>query len=328
MALEKTLALSSATSLFSSISENPLINTKIPTLSLNALSSSPKRPHFQRSLKCSADHRDNQYSQAVTHAKPAEIQWNKELCNSVHLIGIVGTPVEIKHLPSGKVVAWTRLAVKKSANDTSWINLTFWDDLAQVASQHVEKGHQIYVSGRLISDSVEIDEGKLQTYYKVVVQQMNFIERNSSRGLYDSDFNNTAAGSKFGNNTANDAGSKEERWQAFFSNPSEWWDNRKDKVVVLVNESENACTSCHCTLRKFSSAHSDSMTILCLQRNPKYPDFKHKDTGEALWIEGRYNPPWVKSQIAVLDERTGSLQDQDSRLHESSMSGDDFISLS
>ncbi|KAJ6306572.1 hypothetical protein OIU78_021814 [Salix suchowensis] len=74
--------------------------------------------------------------------------------------GIVGTPVEIKHLPSGKVVAWTRLAVKKSANDTSWINLTFWDDLAQVASQHVEKGHQIYVSGRLISDSVEIDEGK------------------------------------------------------------------------------------------------------------------------------------------------------------------------
>ncbi|KAJ6399373.1 hypothetical protein OIU77_020007 [Salix suchowensis] len=239
MALEQTLALSSATSLFSSISENPLTNTKIPTLSLNALSSSPKRPHFQRNLKCSADHRDNQYSQAVTHAKPAEIQWNKEL------------------------FAWTRLAVKKSANDTSWINLTFWDDLAQVASQH----------------------GKLQTYYKVVVQQMNFIERNSSRGLYDSDFNNTAAGSKFGNNTANDPGSMEERWQAFFSNPSEWWDNRKDK------------------------------------RNPKYPDFKHKDTGEALWIEGRYNPPWVKSQIAVLDERMGSLHDQDSRLHESSMSG-------
>lgn len=78
----------------------------------------------------------------------------------------------------------------------------------------------------------------------------------------------------------------------FFANPLEWWDNRKDK------------------------------------RNPKYPDFKHKDTGEALWVEGRYNPPWVKSQLAILDERMGSLQDQDSRLHESSMSGDDFISLS
>jgi hypothetical protein len=49
------------------------------------------------------------------------------------------------------------------------------------------------------------------------------------------------AGSKFGNNTANDMGSMEERWQAFFANPLEWWDNRKDKVIVLANESENAC---------------------------------------------------------------------------------------
>ncbi|KAJ6998510.1 protein OSB2 [Populus alba x Populus x berolinensis] len=194
MALVRTLALSPATNLFFSISKPPLTNTKTPALSLNPLSSSSKRFHFQRSLKCCADFRDNQYSQAVTHAKPAEIQWNKELCNSVHLIGIVGAPVEIKHLPSGKVVAWTRLAVKKSANDTSWVNLTFWDDLAQVSSQHVEKGHQIYVSGRLITDSVENDEGKLQTYYKVVVQQLNFIERSSSRGLHDSDFNSTAAG--------------------------------------------------------------------------------------------------------------------------------------
>ena len=48
------------------------------------------------------------------------------------------------------------------------INLTFWDELAHVASQHVEKGQQIHVSGRLVSDTVENDEGKQQTYYKVI----------------------------------------------------------------------------------------------------------------------------------------------------------------
>ncbi|KAG6783853.1 hypothetical protein POTOM_009531 [Populus tomentosa] len=292
MALEQTLALSSTANLFFSVPKNPLTNIKIPILPLSPLSSSSKKSLPKRSSKCSIDYRDNQYSQTVTHAKPAEIQWNKELCNSVHLIGIVGIPVEIKHLPSGKVVAWTRLAVKKSATDTSWINLTFWDELAQVVSQHVEKGQQIYVSGRLISDSVENDDGKLQTYYKVVVQQLNFIERSSPTGLYDRGFNNMEAGRKFGNNTANDMGSTEERWQAFFASPLEWWDNRKDK------------------------------------RNPKYPDFKHKDTGEALWVEGRYNPSWVKSQLAILDERMGSLRDQDSKLRLSSMSGDDFLSLS
>ncbi|KAK8981114.1 hypothetical protein V6N11_059799 [Hibiscus sabdariffa] len=131
-----------------------------------------------RTLKCSADYRDQSYNLQVPYPKPSEIPWSKDLCNTVHLIGNVGAPVEIKHLISGKVLAWTRLAVRKSPTDTTWINLTFWDELANTAHQHVEKGQQLYVCGRLVSDTVESDDGKQQTYYKIVVQQMNFIERN------------------------------------------------------------------------------------------------------------------------------------------------------
>ena len=48
------------------------------------------------------------------------------------------------------------------------ISLTFWDELAHVAFQHVEKGQQVYVSGRLVSDTVEGDDEKdRQVYYKV-----------------------------------------------------------------------------------------------------------------------------------------------------------------
>lgn len=202
----------------------------------------------------------------VQYERPAEIEWKKELCNSVQLIGIVATPVQLKELASGKVVAWSRLAVKKSASDTSWINLTFWDELAHIASQHIEKGNQIYVSGRLVSDTVESEDGKQQTYYKVVVQQLNFIERSISPvSLYDGEPRTETTARK--HQAVNTTGSIEELWQAFFANPVDWWDNRKDK------------------------------------RNPKYPDFKHKDTGEALWVEGRYNPSWVKSQLEILDSK-------------------------
>ncbi|GMH20865.1 hypothetical protein Nepgr_022707 [Nepenthes gracilis] len=215
-------------------------------------------------LKCSFG-----YAPTVAYPRPSEIQWKKELCNSVQLIGIVATPVQINQLSSGKVVAWSRIAVRKSASDTSWINLTFWDELAHIAYQHVEKGQQIYISGRLISDSVENDDGKQQTFYKVVVQQLNFIGKNFSSpvALYDGSSNSVASGRKFDNSAANNKGSIEELWQAFFANPVDWWDNRKNK------------------------------------KNPKYPDFKHKDTGEALWVEGRNNPPWVKSQLEILDSR-------------------------
>lgn len=68
------------------------------------------------------------------------------------------------------------------------------------------------------------------------------------------------------------------------------------------------------------------MTCSCnLQKNPKYPDFKHKDTGEALWVEGRYNPPWVKSQLAILDTRMGSSYGADARIDANLMTADKFF---
>uniref|UniRef100_A0A7N0T3X4 Uncharacterized protein n=1 Tax=Kalanchoe fedtschenkoi TaxID=63787 RepID=A0A7N0T3X4_KALFE len=238
--------------------------------------------------RCSIAYNDN-FSE-VAYPKPSEVPWKKELCNSVQLIGVVGKDVEIKHFSSGKVLAWTSLAVKKSATDTSWINLTFWDELAHIASQHVAKGQQIYVSGRLVSDVVEVDGGKQETYYKVVVQQINFVEKSSPAvPLYgQSTYSNVqgqATSWTSSNKPAFGSNSTEALWQAFFANPVDWWDNRKNK------------------------------------KSPKHPDFKHKDTGEALWIEGRNNPHWVPSQLSILDSRRESFTDQN---RGSYMGGDEF----
>ncbi|KAI3449711.1 hypothetical protein Pfo_006376 [Paulownia fortunei] len=186
----------------------------------------------------------------------------------------IGAPVQIKHLPSGKVLALSRLAVKKSQTQVLWINLTFWDKLAHVAFEHVQKGHQIYVCGCLVSDTVENDDGKQRTYYKIVVQKLNFIYRGlSSVSLYNEGSNSVTSEKK--NYAANSIGSAEELWQAFFVNPMEWWDNMKNK------------------------------------RSPNYPDFKHKDTGEALW-----------SQLAILDSRMESFHEQNSSTHINFMPAD------
>lgn len=275
----------------------------IPFLSINP---NPRiRIASVRRIKCSFDYNgtapsatntnglyeyERYAASAPQYPRPAEIQWKKELCNSVQLIGIVGSPVQIKYLPSGKVLAWSRIAVKKSQTDTVWINLTFWDELAHVASQHVEKGQQVYVSGRLVSDTVETDDGKKQTYYKVVVQQLNFIEQtfSSSVSLYDGIPTSMTSGRKQTSYAENSNGHVEELWQAYFANPMEWWDNRKNK------------------------------------RSPNYPDFKHKDTGEALWVEGRSNPPWVKSQLSVLDSRMETFRDHNSNMPVNFMSADNL----
>ncbi|KAJ7298365.1 hypothetical protein O6H91_Y001800 [Diphasiastrum complanatum] len=64
--------------------------------------------------------------------------------------------------------------------------------------------------------------------------------------------------------------SKELLWKEFFSDPSQWWDHRFDK------------------------------------RSARYPDFKHKKTEDALWIDGRSVPKWAKAEFAAM--KLGSVE--------------------
>ncbi|CAL4934828.1 unnamed protein product [Urochloa decumbens] len=270
-------------------------------LSSSLLRLPPPVPRGRR-LRCSAQYGEfaAPATTATTTPRPAEIPWSKELCNSVRLIGTVGTEVELRQLPSGSAVARGRLAVWKSATETTWVTLQFWDDLALVASEHVKKGDRIFVSGRLVSDTVDEGPEKRHVYYKVAVQQLNFIESMQPVRLYEPEASEDTPGGRRGgyfdstSSSAEDKSSSsrstEELWQAFFANPLDWWDNRTNK------------------------------------KNPRYPDFKHKHTGEALWVDGRNNPNWVISQLAVLDSRMGSLQDNE-RKPVSYMYADEFMTL-
>lgn len=64
----------------------------------------------------------------------------------------------------------------------------------------------------------------------------------------------------------------------FFANPHEWWDNRTKRKV-----------------------------------NPRHPDFRHKDTGVALW-QNSDDPPWIKKQLQLLDSKKAE-QSQGEQLH-------------
>jgi hypothetical protein len=50
-------------------------------------------------------------------------------------------------------------------------------------------------------------------------------------------------------------------WRDLSDNFGQWWDNRKDK------------------------------------RNPRAPDFKRKNDGEALWLDSKSTPTWAKQQF-------------------------------
>ena len=99
--------------------------------------------------------------------------------NSVNIIGRLGRDPELRYTPSGKAVCELNLAVDDGWGEnkkTAWIGCVLWDKKAELAAQHLHKGDQVGITGRLTQDSWDDKEtGKKQTKTKVTAEAMHFI---------------------------------------------------------------------------------------------------------------------------------------------------------
>lgn len=96
--------------------------------------------------------------------------------NKVILIGHLGADPEIKHLEDTQV-ANISLATTESYKDklgnkvdqTEWHSLEIWGKLAEIAEQYLKKGSQVYVEGKIKSDTWEDQDGNKRKKIKIRV---------------------------------------------------------------------------------------------------------------------------------------------------------------
>lgn len=87
--------------------------------------------------------------------------------NKVQLIGNLGSTPEIRLTQSQKKVAVVSLATTRSfrndrdqrIEETEWHRVTFFGRLAEIVEQYATTGSQIYVEGRLKTDSWQDKDG-------------------------------------------------------------------------------------------------------------------------------------------------------------------------
>ena len=86
--------------------------------------------------------------------------------NSCTFIGNLGGDPEVRYTASGKAVANVSLAVNEKwtsqgekQESTTWIRLTMWDKLAEIAGQYLSKGAPVYVQGALKIADYEDKDG-------------------------------------------------------------------------------------------------------------------------------------------------------------------------
>ena len=103
------------------------------------------------------------------------------MVNKVILIGNLGRDPEVRSTPSGTPVAEFSVATTRRWNDrdgnrqeeTEWHNIVCWGRQAEIAGQFLSKGKQVYIEGRLQTDSWE-DKESGKKMYRTKINCNNF----------------------------------------------------------------------------------------------------------------------------------------------------------
>ena len=138
--------------------------------------------------------------------------------NKVILIGNLGQDPEVRHLEGDKVVANVSLATTESYKDrngnridnTEWHDLELWDGLARIAEQYLKKGSQIYVEGRIKTDTWQDEQGNNRKKVRIRVNNMTMLGTKSSEGQGGSNTMNQTSGSPAPASIANNNMDQEE----------------------------------------------------------------------------------------------------------------------
>ncbi len=108
--------------------------------------------------------------------------------NKVMIIGNLGSDPEMKFLPSGTPVATFRIAVNDSYSgqdgerkeETEWFSIVAWRQLAEMCTQYLSKGREVYVEGRLRTRSWDGPDGQKRYRTEVVAHTVLFLDRQRS----------------------------------------------------------------------------------------------------------------------------------------------------
>ncbi|MBE8715543.1 single-stranded DNA-binding protein [Sphingobacterium hungaricum] len=103
--------------------------------------------------------------------------------NKVMLSGFAGADTELKTVAGNKKLAKVNFAVNESFRNgggqevkkTSWFTLTFWNEMAELASEKIKKGTNFSIEGRLNNGTYEAKDGTKRYVTNIIVNEIEFI---------------------------------------------------------------------------------------------------------------------------------------------------------
>jgi single-strand DNA-binding protein len=104
--------------------------------------------------------------------------------NKVILLGNLTRDPEVRYTPKGSAVADLGVAVNRTyttesgekREEVTFVDVTFWGRIAEVAGEYLKKGRPIFIEGRLQLDSWDDKQsGQKRSKLKVIGETMQFL---------------------------------------------------------------------------------------------------------------------------------------------------------
>jgi single-strand DNA-binding protein len=119
--------------------------------------------------------------------------------NKVMIIGNLGADPEMRYTGSGSAVTTFNVATNRQyttregeqRDETEWFRVVAWNRLAEICSQYLSKGRQVYVEGRMQTRSWEGQDGQKRYTTELIAQEVQFLG-NQRDGGFDGGFDRGA----------------------------------------------------------------------------------------------------------------------------------------
>jgi len=103
--------------------------------------------------------------------------------NKIAIVGYLGRDPELRYTPDGTPVCNFTIATTERKKDksgefqdvTTWFRVNLWRRQAEIASQYLSKGKQVYVEGRLSQSEYQDRDGNTRTSLDVNGTDIQFI---------------------------------------------------------------------------------------------------------------------------------------------------------
>jgi len=103
--------------------------------------------------------------------------------NLMQIIGRLGESPNLKYVPSGAAVCTFSVATSEEWKDkegnkhssTEWHRCVVWNKLGEICNQYLDKGRQVFVSGKIKTRSWEDENGVKRSVVEVIADSVIFL---------------------------------------------------------------------------------------------------------------------------------------------------------